>query len=335
LQPEIPEQSGNPEMRVSRSTRVPGALAGERLDRVAALLFDEFSRVLLGRWISAGALTCDGRQLRPRDRVRGGEELRLEALLLAREDWRTAQPVDFRVLHEDADLLVIDKPAGVVVHPGAGNPDRTLVNGLLLHRPGLARLPRAGIIHRLDKDTSGLLLVAATVEARTRLVAMLAARRISRRYLAVVEGRFGSTRVIDVPIGRDPLVRTRQRVRADGRPAITRVRAVQQFRAHTLIEAELETGRTHQIRVHLAHAGHPLVGDTRYGARGSLPTGIDPAAAGTLQAFRRQALHAWRLAVEHPRTGEALQWEAHLPIDMVGLIDALAADAGSAPARPT
>ncbi|MBX3706441.1 MAG: RluA family pseudouridine synthase [Pseudomonadales bacterium] len=325
--------SGNAES-VVRAGRVPRELAGERVDRAAAVLFDEFSRVMLGRWIEDGSLTCDGRRVRPRDRVRGGEELRLDAWLLPREDWRSAQPVGFTVVYEDPDLLVIDKPAGVVVHPGAGNPDGTLVNGLLAHRPGLARLPRAGIVHRLDKDTSGLLLVAATPEARTRLVGLLAARQITRRYLAVVEGCLAVDRTIDQPVGRDPTVRTRQCVRADGRPARTHVHVRARFRAHTLIEATLDTGRTHQIRVHLAHLGHPLVGDARYGARGRLPPGADPGLIEALQGFRRQALHAWQLAFAHPITGAPLAFEAPLPADLSALVDALARDADASRVEP-
>jgi len=305
---------------------VPRELAGERADRAAAVLFDEFSRAMLTRWIQEGALVCNGVPVRPRDRLRGGEELRLEALALLREDWSSAQPVGFSIVYEDEHLLVIDKPAGVVVHPGAGNPDGTLVNGLLLHRPALAALPRAGIVHRLDKDTSGLMLVAASSEARVRLVAMLAARVVSRRYLALVEGRLRGDCVIDQPIGRDPVQRTRQRVRDDGRPALTRVRVLERYRVHTLIEATLETGRTHQIRVHLAYVGHPLVGDSRYGARGRLPTGAQPATVAALQGLRRQALHAWRLELEHPVTGATLAFEAPLPADLEGLRGILGAD---------
>jgi 23S rRNA pseudouridine1911/1915/1917 synthase len=328
LQPEIPASS-DPVVHVSRTVVVPRTLAGQRIDRAAADLFDDFSRATLTRWIQAGRLTCDGNPARPSDKVRGGESLQLDAEQLPREDWRSAQQVAFRVVYEDADLLVIDKPAGVVVHPGAGNPDGTLVNGLLLHRPGLALLPRAGIVHRLDKDTSGLLLVAATEAARTRLVAMLAARQISRRYLAVVEGCLAREQEIDEPIGRDPALRTRQRVRADGRPALTRVRILHNYRAHTLIEAQLETGRTHQIRVHLAHVGHPLVGDARYGARVRVPPAADAATADVLRAFRRQALHAWRLALRHPIDGAAVEFESPLPADFAELVEALAADAAA------
>jgi 23S rRNA pseudouridine1911/1915/1917 synthase len=321
----MPERSDSSE-QISRSALVPRSLAGQRADRVAAELFDDFSRVMLSRWIQEGRLTADGARVRPKDKLHGGEQLRLAAELEQREDWGTAQPVDFRVVYEDEDLLVIDKPAGLVVHPGAGNRDRTLVNGLLLHRAALGLLPRAGIVHRLDKDTSGLLLVAGTSLARVRLIAMLARREISRRYAAVVEGALVSGMDIDQPIGRDPDQRTRQRVRADGRPALTRVRVLQRFRVHTLIEATLETGRTHQIRVHLAHSGHPLVGDSRYGARGRIPPEADVETIATLRGFRRQALHAWKLGLDHPVSGSPLAFESSLPADMENLIAALTRD---------
>jgi len=321
----MPERSDSAE-QITRNAVVPRSLAGQRADRVAAELFDEFSRVMLSRWIQEGRLTSDGGRVRPKDKLHGGEQLVLAAELEQREDWGSAQPVDFTVVYEDEDLLVINKPAGLVVHPGAGNRDGTLVNGLLLHRPALGLLPRAGIVHRLDKDTSGLLLVAGTSLARVRLTAMLARREISRRYAAIIEGTLVSGMDIDQPIGRDPDQRTRQRVRSDGRPALTRVRVLQRFRVHTLIEATLETGRTHQIRVHLAYSGHPLVGDSRYGARGRIPPDADAETITTLRGFRRQALHAWKLGLDHPVSGSPLAFESPLPVDMAHLIAALTRD---------
>ncbi|MEZ5558253.1 MAG: RluA family pseudouridine synthase [Pseudomonadales bacterium] len=317
---------------VSRSVTVPPELAGERADRVAALLFDEFSRAVLTRWMREGALTVDDAPIKPKVRLLGGERMRLEARLVAREDWRTAQDVPFRVVYEDEHLLVVDKPAGIVVHPGAGNADGTLVNGLLRYRPSLAVLPRAGIVHRLDKDTSGLLLVAATLESQHRLARMLARREISRRYLAVVEGSMVSGMEIEQPLGRDPLHRTRQAVRPDGRPAHTSVRVLERFRRHTSVEAALHTGRTHQIRVHLAHAGYPLVGDRRYGARGRLPPHPDPHLVAVIQAFSRQALHAAELALQHPVSGELLRFQSAPPPDIEQLLVALRQDTAAAAA---
>ncbi|MDZ7668097.1 MAG: 23S rRNA pseudouridine(1911/1915/1917) synthase RluD [Gammaproteobacteria bacterium] len=312
--------------RISRHSTVPAELAGMRLDQAAAVLFGEYSRSMLSHWIVQGELRMDGAAVKPKAKVLGGERLSLEAQLEPREDWAAADAVAFEVVYEDEALLVVNKPAGLVVHPGAGNPRGTLVNGLLGLYPQLAHLARAGIVHRLDKDTSGLLLVARTLEAQHRLGKMLARRAVSRRYLAVVEGLLASGQDIDRPLGRDPLKRTRQAVRGDGRPALTRVRVLQRFRAHTQVEATLETGRTHQIRVHLAAIGHPLVGDSRYGARGRLPR---QAAAGTvavLQAFRRQALHAWKLTLEHPLSGEMLRLRADPPADLGELLTTLQED---------
>ena len=318
--------------RVKRQALVPPGLAGMRVDRVAAEMFGEFSRVLLSNWIQAGALRVDGAAVKPKTRLSGGEALVLDVELEAREDWSTAEAVDFDVLHEDEHLLVIVKPAGVVVHPGAGNPSGTLVNGLLEYRPALATLPRAGIVHRLDKDTSGLLLVAATLQAQLVLSRMLARREVSRRYLAVVEGTMVGGLTLDAPIGRDPVRRTRQAVRSDGRPALTRTTVVARYRVHTLLEAALETGRTHQIRVHLAHAGHPLLGDSRYGARGRLPPRAEETTVAAIRGFRRQALHAWKLGFAHPVTGLAMNFRAEPPDDLRQLMEALELDARHADA---
>jgi 23S rRNA pseudouridine1911/1915/1917 synthase len=306
---------------------VPAELAGGRLDQAAAEIFSDYSRVLLKGWIDSGELLVDGVRVKPRHRLRGGERLTLEATLEAREDWRSAQQVDFEVVYEDEDVLVVNKPAGLVVHPGAGNPDGTLVNGLLAHRKELELLPRAGIVHRLDKDTSGLLLVAANLPAQGHLTEQLSARTVRRCYQAITEGVMVAGRRIDLPIGRHPRQRTRQAVRDDGREARTEVRVIERWRAHTLIEATLETGRTHQIRVHLAAVGYPLLGDRRYGARGKVPSGADARLISAIGEFRRQALHAGLLGFVHPRRGDYCEFAATLPADMQKLLEVLSADA--------
>ena len=312
--------------KISRQARVPGNYAGQRLDRAAAELFDEFSRANLSRWIQRGDLTVDGCEVKPKARLKGGENLVLEAELSPDEDWQRAEQVAFRVIYEDPDLLVIDKPAGVVVHPGAGNPNGTLVNGLLHHRASQGLLPRAGIIHRLDKDTSGLLMVAGSLAAHHALTKAMQNREISRRYCAIAEGVMVAGRDIDQPIGRDPRQRQRQRVREDGKQALTRVRVRDRFRAHTLIRAELETGRTHQIRVHLSHIGHPLVGDGRYGARRIVPPGATLEFRDLLRGFPRQALHAERLSITHPTTNRYMELRVEPPQDFQDLLRALQAD---------
>ena len=312
--------------RHSFSGFVPERCAGERLDRVAAELLTDFSRSRLTAWIRDGRLTVDGRRERPAYRVLGGEPLVLDVKVEphGRDEPET---VPFDVIHEDAHLLVVDKPAGVVVHPGAGNPAGTLVNGLLAHRPALAALPRAGLVHRLDKDTSGLLVVAANDAAHRALVEAMANREIERIYLAVVEGVLTAGRDVELAIGRDPERRTRQRVREDGRPALTRVRVKARYRAHTVVEATLGTGRTHQVRVHLSAIGHPLVGDRRYGARGRLPTHPSPALVAAVHGFRRQALHARALAFRHPVEETVLRFSSPAPPDIAGLMDLLEDDA--------
>ena len=308
---------------------VPEEFSGIRVDRAAAMLLAEHrrqsgaSRAEIVRWLRDGSLTVDGRTVKPKMPVRGGERLRLRAVRQARFDWRAAQDVAFEVVYEDASLVVVDKPPGLVVHPGAGNADGTLVNGLLRRRPELAKLPRAGLVHRLDKDTSGLLVVAARPASRAALISAMADRRIEREYLGLVEGQLIAGRRIEASIGRDPNNRLRHRVRSDGRPAVTHVAVRQRFPAHTFVSARLETGRTHQIRVHLASIGHPLVGDRRYGARGVVSPGGGPDSIATIRRFRRQALHAAKLAFEHPESGEPMRFESALPDDMTALLAAL------------
>lgn len=322
------------QQHIQLQAQVPVELEGGRVDQTAATVFDQYSRVLLRNWIETGELLVDGNRVKPRHRLHGGETLTLSAIIQPREDWRSAQPIAFEVVYEDQDLLVVNKPAGLVVHPGAGNPDGTLVNGLLNYRPQLEILPRAGIVHRLDKDTSGLLLVAANLTAQGKLTAALAARTVSRRYQALVEGVLVAGRDIDLPIGRHRQQRTRQAVREDGREALTRVRILERLQAHSYIEAQLATGRTHQIRVHMAAIGHPLVGDRRYGARGRVPAEATTEIIEAIRNFQRQALHAWQLGFEHPASGEWLEFSVPVPDDMQHLLDLLGAGSRSPEREP-
>ena len=307
-------------------TVVPADFAGQRVDRAAARLFVDHSRTALTRCLKSGALTVDGEAVKPNWTLSGGERLELRPEPEPVEDWTSPQAAAFAVLHEDEDVLVIDKPAGLVVHPGAGNLDGTLVNGLLRHRPTLGGLPRAGIVHRLDQNTSGLLVVAASPAAHRRLVQAIRGHRLLRRYVGVAEGLLTGGQIIDRPVGRDPFQRTKQRVRKDGRPARTKISLLARFRAHTHFAAELETGRTHQIRVHMASIGHPLVGDKRYGARGRLPRAPHPAVMLTVRNFNRQALHATELAFDHPVSGARLHLQSPPPKDLAELLAVLQQD---------
>jgi 23S rRNA pseudouridine1911/1915/1917 synthase len=304
---------------------LPPQAAGLRFDQALARALPQYSRARLRGWIDSGAVQVDGRSLRGRDKVLGGEQVRIEAALApaTRVD---PEAMPLVVVFRDRALLIIDKPPGLVVHPGAGNARHTLQNALLALDPKLALIPRAGLVHRLDKDTSGLLLVARTPEAHTALTAALAARAITREYLAVCTGAMTAGGTVDAPIGRHRSVRTRMAVRADGRPAVTHYRVERRFRAHTLVRVRLETGRTHQIRVHLAHAGFPIVGDPVYGGRRRIPAGCTPALAAELRAMPRQALHAARLALKDPLSGRDVHWEAPLPPDLERLLAALEAE---------
>jgi 23S rRNA pseudouridine1911/1915/1917 synthase len=305
---------------------IPPDLAGQRFDQILPVLFPGHSRSHLAGEVKAGRIRLDGREVPPRTRVVGGETVawqRSDAPVLGDRP----EAIDLAIVFEDADLLVLDKPAGLVVHPGAGNPAGTLLNALLHHDPKLAQIPRAGIVHRLDKDTSGLLVVARSLPAQTALVAMLAARDIHRRYVAVVNGVPVAGGTVDAPLDRHPTDRLRRAVREGGRPAVTHYRVREKFRAHALLQCELESGRTHQIRVHMAHAGWPLVGDPLYGRGLRLPRGATPVLADALRGFKRQALHAEHLAFAHPVTGEALAFDAEPPRDFLDLLDALRDDA--------
>ena len=308
--------------RLRLEAEIPGELAGLRLDQALARLFPDYSRSRITQWIRSGQVRVDGATRKPRDAVLGGEQVCVEAELPA--DVRVeAEPIPLDIVYEDEALLVLNKPAGLVVHPAAGHNAGTLQNALLHHDPELARVPRAGIVHRLDKDTSGLMVVARTVEAHHDLVAQLQARSVRREYLALVQGELVAGGTIDAPIGRHPVDRKRQAVTASGREAITHYRIERRYQGYTLLRVSLETGRTHQIRVHLAHIRHPIVGDPVYGGRPRVPRGLDEALRARLQGFPRQALHARRLGLLHPRSGEAMQWEAPPPADMAELITAL------------
>jgi 23S rRNA pseudouridine1911/1915/1917 synthase len=288
-------------------------------------MFPEFSRSRLKAWVTSGDVLVDGQRRRPRDAVDGGEQIDLET------EPETAvanapEPMPLSIVFEDEDLLVVDKPAGLVVHPGAGNAGGTLMNGLLYHVPRLAELPRAGIIHRIDKDTTGLLLVAKSLQAHTALVRALAERKIERAYLAVCNGILTGGGTIDAPIGRHRVDRTRMAVVDGGRPAVTHYTVRERYRAHTLVDVKLDTGRTHQIRVHFAYRRHALLGDPVYGRRLAIPAGASEALSEALRAFRRQALHAARLGFAHPASGMPMAFEAPLPADFERLLALLRED---------
>lgn len=302
---------------------IPPGMAGDRLDKVLARLFSDHSRALMQRWIRDGRVTVDGAPcLDTRARFDGGEQLRIDPPTMPADDWK-AQAIDLEVVYRDRHLLVLDKPSGLVVHPGAGNPDGTLVNALVHLDPALATLPRAGLVHRLDKNTTGLMVVACTLPAHTHLTRMIARRAVHRGYEAIVHGITPSSGQVEAPLGRHRVSRTRMSVREDGRQANTRFRRMHAFQAHSHLELELGTGRTHQIRVHMAHLGHPIVGDREYGGVRPAPASVGSAAARALMDFPRQALHARRLCFEHPITGQTLALESPLPSDMAVLLSAL------------
>jgi 23S rRNA pseudouridine1911/1915/1917 synthase len=304
------------------SLTLPGCPGGQRLDRALASALPQYSRSRLAGWIKDGSVVLDGHPARPRDSVFGGEQVVVRATAHYDESV-AAESMPLAVRHRDAHVFVIDKRAGLVVHPGAGNRAHTLQNGLLALDPGLAALPRAGIVHRIDKDTSGLLVVARTLEAHAALVAMLREHAVQREYIALCVGSLTGGGTVDKPIGRHRTDRLRMTVRSDGREATTHYRIEERFARHTLLRVILETGRTHQIRVHLAHIGHPLVGDPLYGGRRQLVAGIGPKVAAALAAFRRQALHAAKLEFAHPVTGRPVSIESPLPPDFAALLSAM------------
>jgi len=308
------------------SAVVPVEMGGNRLDQALAQLFPDYSRARLQQWVKAGQVLVDGKQLRPRDKVMGGELLQVEATTEVEVSWQP-EKIALDIVYEDADILVINKPVGLVVHPGTGNPDGTLVNALLNHAPELNEVPRAGIIHRLDKATSGLLVVARNLKSQKHLVEMLQARIMKREYQAVACGVMVSGGTVNEPIGRHSVDRKRMAVVHNGKEAITHYRVIQRYRAHTHIRVNLETGRTHQIRVHMAFIRHPLIGDQVYGQRLRIPKDSSEQMTKMMRDFKRQALHAAKLGLEHPSTGEQMEWEVPLPDDMIRLLEVLKADA--------
>ncbi len=293
-----------------------------RLDQGLAEIFPDYSRSKLQTWIKAGRVLVDGEQMQARHKLDGGEEIELDAEAEQVVEY-DAEDIPLDIVYEDDALLIVNKPAGLVVHPAVGNWHGTLVNALLHHQPALDTLPRAGIVHRIDKETSGLLMVAKTLAAHTSLVEQLQERAIEREYLALVKGWMTAGGTVDEPIGRHPTDRKRNTVRRDGKEAITHYRLEQRFKRHTLIRVKLETGRTHQIRVHMAHINYPLVGDPVYGGRFQMPADCSPALAEALRNFKRQALHAAKLGLEHPETGEYMEWEQAMPDDMRYLLEVL------------
>ncbi|ACO77422.1 Pseudouridine synthase [Azotobacter vinelandii CA] len=323
--PPLPSMSIHNDQAIRLRAEVPVELGGQRLDQVAAQLFAEHSRSRLAAWIKDGRLTVDGAALRPRDIVHGGALLELDAEQQAQGEW-IAQAIELDIVHEDEQILVLNKPAGLVVHPAAGHADGTLLNALLHHVPGLVNVPRAGIVHRLDKDTTGLMVVAKTLQAQTRLVEQLQKRSVSRIYEAIVVGVITAGATIDAPIGRHGQQRQRMAVVEGGKPAVSHYRVLERFRAHTHARIKLETGRTHQIRVHMAHVGYSLVGDPVYGGRFRIPPAASPTLVQALREFPRQALHARFLELDHPASGERLKWEAPLPDDFVWLLTLLRQD---------
>lgn len=307
---------------IQLTARVPQKLGSDRLDQIAAILFPDYSRARLQRWIKTGDLTVDGNHLRPRDKLYGGELLEINTRLTIIEE-NLPQEIEFDSIYEDDHIIVINKPVGLVTHPAPGNRDKTLLNGLLYRYPELEMVPRAGIVHRLDKDTGGLMVVGRNIVSQNKLVGQLQARSVTRLYEAIVYGRVKNSGTINLPVGRHPVNRKKMSVRENGREAITHYRILHAFAEHTHLEVKLETGRTHQIRVHMAYKRHPLVGDPVYGGTFRNPATGSAELKNLLANFKRQALHARKLELNHPSTGERVRWEVALPPDMLELLSIL------------
>jgi 23S rRNA pseudouridine1911/1915/1917 synthase len=315
----------NMSKKITLKHTIPIPFNGLRLDQALAKLFTDYSRVRFKGWIETGSVTLDGQVMtQVRHKVQGGEQVALDATLEIKTSDQ-AQAIELDVIYEDDDLLAVNKPAGMVVHPAAGHADNTLLNALLHHAPCLEKLPRAGIIHRIDKDTTGLLVVAKSLPAHTSLVTQLKNRDIHREYRAIVNGVMTRGGTVDAPIARHPRARQRMAVVQSGKPAVSHYRVMERFAGHTLIKVVLDTGRTHQIRVHMTHIGYPLMGDPVYGGRLKLPKGTTPASTDALKNFKRQALHATQLELKHPVSGELMVWQCEMPEDMQIVLDALSA----------
>lgn len=311
--------------KIQHSIIIPAELSGMRLDQAVAKILPEYSRALIQKWIKNGNLLLNQEEVKPKTIIYGEEAVTLEAILEPQAEW-SAQPLPLNIVYEDEAILVINKPTGVIVHPGNGNPDHTLLNALLYHAPELKLLPRAGIVHRLDKDTTGLLVIGKTLAAHSSLSKQLKARTIRREYQAIVNGSMISGGTIEAPIARHSLLRKRMAVIDTGRPAITHYRVAEKFRDHTRLKVQLETGRTHQIRVHMAYIQHPIIGDPVYGGRLKLPKSATSVLISALRQFKRQALHAEELELMHPMTGEIMQWQAEVPPDFADLLKCLRED---------
>jgi 23S rRNA pseudouridine1911/1915/1917 synthase len=297
-------------------------LSGKRLDQALAIIFSEHSRSRLQQWIKNGTVLVNNRILRQRDQVHSGDRISINAELPI-EATCDAEKIPLTVIYEDEELIILNKPAGMVVHPGAGNREHTLLNALLHYDPDLNRIPRAGIVQRLDKDTTGIMVVARTAESHTYLVRQLKCRMIKREYMALVTGVMTAGGKIDQPIGRHPVHRTRMAVVENGKPSMTHYRIIKKYPSHTLIRVQLETGRTHQIRVHMAYIHHPIAGDPVYGRQGKSPKGASVNISSAVKALQRQALHACSLGLIHRVTGESCNWEAPLPDDFQSLLQLL------------
>ena len=306
--------------------RVSEQFAGQRLDAALASMFPDYSRSRLQQWIRDGRVLLDGELVKPRTRLSGDEVLELNIVPERQPDEFQPQAIALDIVYQDEAIIVLDKPAGLVVHPAVGHADGTLVNALLYFDPDLARVPRAGIVHRLDKDTTGLMVVARNLRAHKHLVEELQQRTVKREYQAVVQGVITAGGAVDVPIGRHTRDRVRMCVRDDGKAATTHYRVIRRFRDHTHVQLKLESGRTHQIRVHMQYIRHPIVGDPVYGGRQRIPARADQALIELLRSFNRQALHAFRLSLRHPESGEQMTWRSALPDDMTQLLAALQND---------